>query len=212
MELNFIENENQDWVAEFEATGDFNLHLERDQKGTIIILQKQNEEDEYAFSSEFPNYYKIFNYDFAALLYPKYIKVISDSKVIKGSVNFNEGGGSGSGSGESINWEYIDVSLVDGVRSTIKVLVLSFSYLSKSVSESNISIYPIYCQSTQGSDGIKNVTHVCINPNEMLYDNGMGLSFIDYLKLSDDNTGTTYVDDYSKLTRITKEEFYNLEA
>lgn len=30
MELNFIENENQDWVAEFEATGDFNLHLERD--------------------------------------------------------------------------------------------------------------------------------------------------------------------------------------
>lgn len=108
MELNFIENENQDWVAEFEATGDFNLHLERDQKGTIIILQKQNEEDEYAFSSEFPNYYKIFNYDFAALLYPKYIKVISDSKVIKGSVNFNEGGGSGSGSNKKMFGLYPD--------------------------------------------------------------------------------------------------------
>ena len=92
MELNFIKNDKQDWEAEFEATGDFNLHLERDQKGTITILQKQNEEDQYAFSSEFPNYYKIFNYDFAALLYPKYIKVISDSKVIKGSVYTLQGG------------------------------------------------------------------------------------------------------------------------
>ena len=28
--LNFIENPNQDFEAEFEATGDFNLHLERE--------------------------------------------------------------------------------------------------------------------------------------------------------------------------------------
>lgn len=36
--LNFIENDRQDWEAEFEATGDFNLHLERPKKGTITIL------------------------------------------------------------------------------------------------------------------------------------------------------------------------------
>jgi hypothetical protein len=38
MELNFIKNDKQDWEVEFEATGDFNLHIERDRKGTITIL------------------------------------------------------------------------------------------------------------------------------------------------------------------------------
>jgi hypothetical protein len=38
MELTFIENKQKDWEAEFEASGDFNLHLERDSKGTITIL------------------------------------------------------------------------------------------------------------------------------------------------------------------------------
>ena len=88
MELNFIKNDKQDWEAEFEATGDFNLHLERDRKGTITILQKTHKDSEYAFSNEFPYYYNNFDYDFGALIYPKWVKVISDSEVLKGEITF----------------------------------------------------------------------------------------------------------------------------
>lgn len=86
MELTFNKNEKSDWVAEFEATGDFNLHLERDQKGTITILQKTYKDGEYAFSNEFPYHYNNFDFDFAGLIYPKMIKVISDCEVLVGVV------------------------------------------------------------------------------------------------------------------------------
>lgn len=86
MELVFVENEQRDWEAEFEATGDFNLHLERDRKGTITILQKTYKDGEYAFSNEFPYYNNNFDFDFAGLVYPKMIKVISDSEVKIGVV------------------------------------------------------------------------------------------------------------------------------
>lgn len=84
--LNFIENDRQDWEAEFEATGDFNLHLERPKKGTITILQKTYKDGEYAFSNEFPYYHNNFDFDFAGLVYPKMIKVISDCEVLVGVV------------------------------------------------------------------------------------------------------------------------------
>lgn len=86
MELNFIENKQKDWEAEFEASGDFNLHLERDKKGTITILQKTYLDGDYAFSNEFPHYYKNFDYDFTGIIYPKMIKVVSDSEVKIGVV------------------------------------------------------------------------------------------------------------------------------
>lgn len=84
--LNFIENPNQDFEAEFEATGDFNLHLERDKKGTVTILQKTYKEGEYAFSNEFPYYHNNFDFDFTGVIYPKMIKVISDCAVKVGVV------------------------------------------------------------------------------------------------------------------------------
>ena len=84
--LNFIENSKQDFEAEFEATGDFNLHLERDNKGTITIMQKTYKDGEYAFSNEFPYYYNNFDFDFTGIIYPKMIKVISDCAVKVGVV------------------------------------------------------------------------------------------------------------------------------
>ena len=86
MELNFIENKQKDWEAEFEASGDFNLHIERDKKGTITILQKTYADGEYCFSNEFPYYHNNFDFDFTGLVYPKMIKVISDCEVKIGVV------------------------------------------------------------------------------------------------------------------------------
>ena len=211
MELNFIENENQDWVAEFEATGDFNLHLERDQKGTIIILQKQNEEDEYAFSSEFPNYYKIFNYDFAALLYPKYIKVISDSKVIKGSVNFNEGGGSGSGSGDD-SMVYYDVrGNVDVLHGTYNILEYVSMIFIKPYNTSD-GIYEkmqpsgliCYDERFYNMDVNEYILAVAVDKNVVMHYDG---HYIDMVTLFED-----IIEDKSLIKHLTKEQFYNLEA
>ena len=84
--LVFIENQSGDFEAEFEVTGDFNLHLERDNKGTVTILQKTYIDGEYALSNEFPYYYNNFDYDFTGLIYPKMIKVISNNEVRLGVV------------------------------------------------------------------------------------------------------------------------------
>lgn len=77
MNLDF--NLNQDrWVAEFIATDDFNLHIEGVVEGNVSVFQRGSESGNYAFVKEgtpHPSYANVYDYDFAALVYPKYIKV-----------------------------------------------------------------------------------------------------------------------------------------
>lgn len=89
MELNFSKEDNV-WVAEFEATDDFNLHLERVDDGLIKVMQRTPAEGEYvdSFITSGDNQLKNFDCDFTALVYSKYIKVISGSEVLKGEVTF----------------------------------------------------------------------------------------------------------------------------
>lgn len=86
MKLTFEQNKDFNYEAEFEVFGDFNLHLERDNKGSITILQKTYKDGQYAFNAEFINYHKNFDFDFTGLIYPKMIKVISDCQVQIGIV------------------------------------------------------------------------------------------------------------------------------
>lgn len=90
MDLQF-QKEGNVWVAAFEATSDFNLHLERVENGAVKVLQSGTQGGEYdvAFTR---NIYEgeVFDYDFGALVYPKYIKVTSGSEVIRGVVTFSE--------------------------------------------------------------------------------------------------------------------------
>ena len=98
MELTFEKVGNQ-YVAEFQAPSDFNLHIEREEIGVLEVHQRGSEEGKYDFAwSAGINGRKVVDYDFGALVYPKWIKVISGSEVVSASVNFNEGGGLGSGS------------------------------------------------------------------------------------------------------------------
>lgn len=87
MELIFRQNEQFNYEAEFKADGVFNLHIEKTNSGPISILQKGFEQGDYAQSSVLDSG-KVFDYDFGALVYPKWIKVISGSEVIKAEVNF----------------------------------------------------------------------------------------------------------------------------
>lgn len=82
MELNFIK-ENNNYVAEFEATADFNLHIERDEPGILALYQRTTTSGEYAEiegTREY-RYKEVYDYDFIGSIYPKYIKVVSSAEV-----------------------------------------------------------------------------------------------------------------------------------
>lgn len=88
MEITFEKVGNQ-YVAEFEATNDFNLHIEREEIGTLEVYQRGTPEGKYDFAwSSGIGARKVIDYDFGALVYPKYIKVISESEVVKGEITF----------------------------------------------------------------------------------------------------------------------------
>lgn len=81
-QLTFTKNNNQ-WVAEFEATADFNLHIERNDVGTLGIYQRTTATGEYApIQGAVLQLGKTFDADFVGAIYPKYIKVVSSADVI----------------------------------------------------------------------------------------------------------------------------------
>ena len=87
MELVFNQID-KNWVAEFEATSDFNLHLERESMGWLTVGQRTTSSGGYDESFKLPYDGRVIDYDFGALVYPKWIKVTSSSKVVKGEVTF----------------------------------------------------------------------------------------------------------------------------
>lgn len=94
MELVFVEViEGKEWVAEFQATSDFNLHIERESGSYITLSQRGTERGKYdtAWAKGVYEGQRVIDYDFGALVYPKYIKVTSGSKVLKAVVTCPEG-------------------------------------------------------------------------------------------------------------------------
>lgn len=80
MEIQFT-NINNLWVAEFEVTSDFNLHLERDTEGRLDIYQRTAGGDyEYIYDIGYLNKRTVYDNDFQALVYPKWIKIKSAVK------------------------------------------------------------------------------------------------------------------------------------
>lgn len=78
MEINFNEV-GGNFVSEFEATGDFNLHIEGVLEGNVSVYQRGTSSGSYAYvkgSTPYPSAGNVYDYDFSALVYPKYIKVV----------------------------------------------------------------------------------------------------------------------------------------
>ena len=77
MELNFERIDNL-YVAELEVTSDFNLHIERDTEGRLDIYQRTaGGQYEYINDIGWLNRRLVYDYDFTALVYPKYIKIVT---------------------------------------------------------------------------------------------------------------------------------------
>ena len=89
MELTF-NKERKQYVAEFPVIGNFNLHIEQEVDSVISVYQRGSETGEYMLCKTFNASNGIFDYDFGAVVYPKYIKVISGSPVLKCILTYNE--------------------------------------------------------------------------------------------------------------------------
>lgn len=92
MELNFTK-EDALWVATFEAASDFNLHIEGVAVGKVQVYQRGTSSGEYAFVKEatpYPSAGTAYDYDFSALVYPKYMKVACAKKPTMAVVTFAE--------------------------------------------------------------------------------------------------------------------------
>lgn len=81
MELQFTQTEKGFYVAEFEATADFNLHVEHKAIGQVLMYQSTGTGD-YALIEGVKQLEgkTVFDYDFTALVYPKRIKIVSMSE------------------------------------------------------------------------------------------------------------------------------------
>lgn len=77
MNLTFNKVGNE-YVAEFEATGDFNLHIEKD-NGYLSVYQSSVAGDNYdgVKGVRMEDLDRVLDIDFTALVYPKYIRIVA---------------------------------------------------------------------------------------------------------------------------------------
>lgn len=88
-----FEREGNQYVATFEATGDFALHIERDELGPVTVETSTVPDANFALVDEFPTGARnklVIDYDFVGVVYPKYIRVSSDTEPTLAVVTFAE--------------------------------------------------------------------------------------------------------------------------
>lgn len=79
---------NGNYEVEFAATDAFNLNLVREKEGYLLVFQKGASDGEYPKKPSYRDQKApaIIDVDITAAAYPKYIKIVSSSPVVKGTV------------------------------------------------------------------------------------------------------------------------------
>ena len=93
MELVFSKTANGSWSSEFEATADFNMHLEGVVEGNVRVSQRGTSEGSYADvrgATPYPSFSNVYDMDFSAIIYPKWIKVVCPNEPTMAVVTFAE--------------------------------------------------------------------------------------------------------------------------
>lgn len=96
MELNFVQSgqfigKKPAYEAEFEVTSDFNIHIERVSGGRFLVYQKTSASGKYDIvdGAGYIDYKDVIDMDMTALVYPKYIRIVSESEPTMAVVTFN---------------------------------------------------------------------------------------------------------------------------
>lgn len=76
------------WVSEFKVTSDFNLHVERVSGGRFLVYQKTVKDGEYDLVDGlgYKDHKDVIDITLWDLVYPKWIKVVSEAEVTMGIV------------------------------------------------------------------------------------------------------------------------------
>lgn len=199
------------YVAEFEATSRFNLHLERPASGSIYMKQKTVKDGSYVIVKDFG-----WNRDGDLIIdadcgqgavYPKWIRLESAVEPSVAEVTFeseSSGGGAGnSGGGNENTYEYIDVREL----AELKAPLIMYS-LAVRVRGSDNYTMPItsLLTSTDSAESVFNSVMAVMLDLSFVIDMGSDGKF---------ETRELYASmgiDLSSLPHLTKEQFYNLEA
>jgi hypothetical protein len=93
MELQFVKQGSR-YIAEFQTTGDFNLHIEREESGYLYVNQRTPDTGKYdSIKGTSFNYGdSVVDVDFSFLVYPKQIQVVSKVLPTMAVVTASEGG------------------------------------------------------------------------------------------------------------------------
>lgn len=88
-----FQKEGNRWIAEFQVTADFNLHLEREGTGSLRVMQSTMSGGKYDHirGGSFNYDDLVVDVDFTSIVYPKFIQVISMSEPTLAEVTCPEG-------------------------------------------------------------------------------------------------------------------------
>lgn len=78
------------FVAEVEVSGDFNLHIERKDKGYMHLQVRTSSDGQFDYINGFNVNESDFviDYDFSALVYPKTIRIVSEVEPTMAEITF----------------------------------------------------------------------------------------------------------------------------
>lgn len=201
MTLTFTQ-ENGLYVAEFEATAPFSIHLERPKGGFINMLQRSVDSGTFVAVKNFnPNYNatQVIDADCGqGAVYPKWIRLESAVEPSVAEVTF-EDAQSGGGAGTESTIEYLDLSGVD----ESKILgFVSFGILAK-IPNAGIVPPTLFALENQVSD-LRSTTAIAVDYGIEFIMGGMNMN----VESLANNMGL----DITSVPHLTKEQFYNLEA
>lgn len=160
------------WEAEFLAEADFNLHIERPAAGSLVLSQRGSESGAYDTAHAFSSYELVIDYDFTALVYPKFIKIVSEVKPTYAEVTFAAtSGGSGSGNGASgDDVLFFDFKMLyDNLGYDVTMIPMLFdmsSFINKTTYYTESYTGKIPCSDAsvaQGTISFSEISYVCVS-------------------------------------------------
>lgn len=228
MTLTFTQ-ENGLYVAEFEATAPFSIHLERPKGGFINMLQRSVDSGTFVAVKNFnPNYNatQVIDADCGqGAVYPKWIRIESAVEPSVAEVTFeSESSGGGAGTESTIEYYSIDWDkareagwVTDNNELNTQIYALFNGCDVVKVKKENVIIFTVM-SSVYSSGVMQNtltsmllgVEYFSFKPfKQVIYMDGKVARTDEYNTLKDlyPNLDTDGI-----VTSITKEQFYNLEA
>lgn len=208
MTLTFTQ-ENGLYVAEFEATAPFSIHLERPNGGFINMLQRSVDSGTFVAVKNFnPNYNatQVIDADCGqGAVYPKWIRLESAVEPSVAEVTF-ESESSGGGAGTESTMEYLDVSGLDKSSYNFGMLARA-AYLIRVVANNTIAVGTYGVTTIVNPDTvIANITSIAIDFKTPIISQGQ---LVDNELLVSSLYSS---EELAAIPRITEEQFYSLEA